>query len=409
MNVKIRIFENKGVIIALLLLLMKPAYFGQIRILDRIYTYGGAFCLFILIILLFRVKIKKSLIWIMSFYGIILFSTIIGSGNIYQYMKSDLGELAMCLLFYIWLEKNPGLLIEGFAIYDVYIYVNLVTILLFPQGLYSNSMYSHCWFLGYKNPQIRTILPILGMSLIRSFWKYQCVSLQTWCLIVCAAVTFLLIDSATSLVGICIFFLLLFIFHEQDKRIPGFITLINGFWISAAACIMIIFFEMQYLFAGIIEDILGRNLTFTTRVGIWEKTIRFIQRRFLCGYGYLTGTEYGHMYNHIYATHPHNYYMYVLMTGGILLFFVLFLGLLYANEKLNATIDTIYSKIVLFLLYSFLAMGITESLVSTVLLYPMLILAMKSDVLAGLVSDSDHFSLFGMNFRAIKRIRLKFR
>lgn len=403
MNAKRSIFKSKGIVVGMLLLLLEPAYFEQFNVLDKVYTYGSFVCTLVLIGLLFFVRIHKAVVWTIVFYGCVLISTILGSGLLYQYMKANFASLAMCLMFYIWLEKNPELLIECFSIYEIFVYINLLTLIIYPTGLYSNGMYTQCWFLGYKNPQIRTILPIVCMSLIRSYRKYGNISVRTICLLICTAITFILNDSATSLVGFAVFLGLVFLFHSKNKQLPKMFTLMNGVIVSIIAFFAIIIFQMQYLFAGIIENVLGRNLTFTTRVRIWSRTLALIKEKPILGYGYKTGSEYCLLYNSRYATHPHNYYMYILMTGGFVLAVVLLVGFYIADKKLKETTETSYSKIILFTIFAFLIMGLTESLVSTVLLYPMLILAMESDKIAALGYAKKSFTIFGWKVKFRKR------
>lgn len=154
-------------------------------------------------------------------------------------------------------------------------------------------------------------------------------------------------------------------------------TLMNGILLTIAAFVMVAVYQMQYLFSGFIEGILMRDLTFTERVFTWTKSMEAVKQRMLLGYGYMTGTEYSVFYNDYYSTHPHNFYLYVLMTGGIVLFAILMTGFSLASQRLNNTSATIYSKIILFAIFSFLIMGLTESLISTVLLYPVIIMGME--------------------------------
>lgn len=83
--------------------------------------------------------------------------------------------------------------------------------------------------------------------------------------------------------------------------------------------------------------------------------------------------------NNDYFAHPHNYLLYIIFTGGLLLFAVIMLGYYWANKSLKKTSMSIYSKVILFTLLSFFLMGLTESLTGTVFIYPMLILAMNVD------------------------------
>lgn len=131
--------ENKILTCFLLLVLVKPEYFNIIGWLDMIYNYTSlAIAIILIIASLISKPLHKSQIWIIAFYGAMLFTTIFGSGNVYEYMRSNFASLALCLMFDIWLEKSPKTLIEGFSILEVLVYANLITVLLFPKGMYRN-------------------------------------------------------------------------------------------------------------------------------------------------------------------------------------------------------------------------------------------------------------------------------
>ena len=402
---KFDVYRSKPLVIIILLFLLKPAYFSTFSMLDKLYTWGSFLCTLFLLLLVFITKrsITTPMKWTFAFYGTILISTIYHGGNVYQFMNNNFGSLAMCLLFSLWLDKSPETLIECFAVYEIYVYINLLTIIMFPDGLYNNGTYYHCWFLGYKNPQIRTILPILCMSMIRSYWKTSRISISSWLLIICCVLTFTLNNSATSLVGIVLFLGLFFLVNKKAKELPKAVTLINGLYVSVVACIAIVLFQKQYLFTNIIQGWLNRDLTFTTRVKIWESSWELIKEKPLLGYGFLTSSDYAKIFNSQYATHPHNYYMYLTITGGICLLAVLYIGFFNANKVLKKTSSVVHGKIILFALYSFLIMGLTESLTSTVLLYPMLILAMKSQNIVDLGFHKEVFKFRGKTVRLINR------
>lgn len=67
-------------------------------------------------------KKPRGLVWISTFYGVILFSTIINSGSIQNCIGSICSSLTMCLIFVLWLDKNPDTLLNAFAVLEIYIY-----------------------------------------------------------------------------------------------------------------------------------------------------------------------------------------------------------------------------------------------------------------------------------------------
>lgn len=370
----------------LLLVLVKPHFFYEIVWLDRLYDYTSFVIALILIIAsLISKPIHKSRIWIIAFYGVMLFATIFGTGNVMEYMKSNFASLALCLMFDIWLEKSPKTLVDGFEILEVLVYVNFITVLLFPKGMYQTDLYTANWLLGYKNYQIRTILPIVCMALIRSYCKYGKISLRTWALFACSACTLILVNSATALVGYATFTGLLMLYHSKKKEIPKIITLTNVLIASVIVLIGIVSFNIQNSAAYLIENVLGKNLTFTGRLPIWEMSILYFLKKPILGYGYLTGDEYVRMYNAgPWFAHPHNYMFYILLTGGLVLGIIAIIGYCMASRMISKNIKSVYSKIILFTLCSFLVMGITEAITATVLLYPMLVLGMKIDKIVAL-------------------------
>ena len=380
------LYDSKILTGFLLLVLVKPEYFTEIGWLDTIYNYTSlAIAMILVIVSLISKPIHKSRIWIIAFYSVMLFMTIFGSGNVLEYMKANFASLALCLMFDIWLEKSPKTLIEGFNILEVLVYANLITVLLFPKGMYRTELYTANWLLGYKNYHIRTILPIVCIALIRSYWKWGKVSLRTWFLIVCSAVTMILIDSSTALVGYVVFIGLLMLYHSKKKALPQKFTLSNMLLATVFVFIAIILFNVQESFSYLIESVLGRNLSFTGRLPIWGISAQFFLKKPIFGYGFLTGDDYVKMFNAgPWFAHPHNYMFYILLTGGLMLGIIVIIGYSMASRTISKNIKSVYSKIILFTLCSFLVMGIAEAITSTVLLYPMLVLGMNIDKIAAL-------------------------
>lgn len=377
---KINLYNNKYLVGFMLLIFVMPAYFLRIPIALAIYRYLGFACLIIL--LLFAIKDRKisaSFIWIYGFFGMSLLATLINRGDVWLFICENYASFALCILFALMLDKNPKALLSATKVLDIYVYINLLTMLIFPKGIYIVTNEPH-WFLGYKNILSRIMLPIICLALVRAYYFFGRIKLSTVILIVCAAATIIIAGSVTALIGFAVFALFLILFHSKTT-LPKIFSLFTGLFVTAAAFLVLILFNVQNYFSFIIETVLGRDLTLTNRIAVWQMALNKISHKLIAGYGYLSGNQYVEMFGRDTYTHPHNYYLYILMTGGILLAIILIMGYFYANRVLRRSISAVPSKIIMFTLIAFLIMGIAESLVSTALMYPILVLAMNADKL----------------------------
>lgn len=401
-------YKRRLLVSSMLLLLVEPAFFSTLKMIDKLYTYGGFLCVvFLIVLFLLQFKLNKINTWIFLFFSTSFLSTVIGSHNLYLFLGANYASLGMCLLFAICLEKDPAVLIESFSVLEIFVYINLITVLVYPEGMYNNGMYDYNWFLGYKNSQIRTILPILSMSLINSYKKFGYISFKTWTLICAVIITMLRIHSATAVVGIFVFLFILLMFHQTGKKLPKFVSLKNGVLATVILFLLIIVLKLQDIFQYLIVNILGKDLTFTSRSSYWDYTLLLIRQQPIWGYGYFSGDDYAKLFSNRYMTHPHNYIMYILMSGGLVLLAVVFWGYWNANKTLEAYSDDVCNKIILFTLFSFLIMGLMESLVGTILLYPMLILGMKADKIASISFDQQPvYWRIGKHVRFVKSLNI---
>ena len=74
------------------------------------------------------------------------------------------------------------------------------------------------------------------------------------------------------------------------------------------------------------------------------------------------------------APHPHNYFLHILIQGGIIGFILLLNVIFTADKSIRRTKNNLSKYIVSSGIISFYIMGITESLTAALLMYPMYIL-----------------------------------
>lgn len=284
---------------------------------------------------------------------------------------------AIIILFKIYLEEDAqSLLIVITHILETLIVVNLITVLLYPDGLYTtlgSTGREANWFLGYKNPMVRLMIPACVFSHAYSLLYNSKYTKWAWWMTIISFVTVVLVDSSTGILGIFTFSLISFMCNKKIglslikkinlKKILFIIFLIN---------FLILELRKQNFFVFIIETLLHRSAdNLTGRTTIWDISVGIISENPWFGYGAASDSV---MHSYIYASHPHNYILYLLIQGGIVAL-VLFVAMVIVSDKALAGVTSIeYKGIVLAGIISFWIMGIAESLTGAYFMYPLFIL-----------------------------------
>lgn len=323
--------------------------------------------------------------WIFLYYGCMLVATVFGEGIILVWLSDNRVSLALCLVVWYGMHLEPKRFLNILSFSEIYIYINLASILFIPNGMIRTSNGSAYWFLGYRNVQIRFILPVLAFSLIRSYYVYKRITLRTMLALLTGCFTLLILNTATGRVGLLVFLAFLFLYHR--RRLPDIFSMK---WVLAgfgALFLGLVYFNVQQYFSEFIEKTLSRDVTLTGRTYIWKLAIGYIGEHFLLGLGYIESADYVRLFGRAGFTHPHNYILYQLMMGGIVLLAILIWGYILVGRKIREHRKSPYAKIIMFGIIAFMLMGMTESLVTTDLLYPLLTMGASIDTLV--MSEQD--------------------
>jgi O-antigen ligase len=367
------VFNNRIIVTLLLFPYLKFGLFINFPLLNTVFNWL-AILNFVLILICGLLSSGFSIItyMIVLFYGVNILSAVVNKGDVYGELAIAFLSIALCMIFDLGLKTNPKILLNQLLwVLGILMLFNLFLILFYPKGLYSTSEYDTNWILGYKNIQIRTILPTVGLVCVYSYLIYKKIVFQAWLLIFCMVITILLLNSATSVVGMVIFLLLMALFLKPNK-IPRFINLNLTVILMALLGYALITLNIQSRFSYLIENILHRNLDFTGRTIIWENTIRYISKYPLLGVGNQTDAN---MFSMLSGDHPHNYFLYLLFTGGVVGLAIACVIFFMASRQLGRYRDHPVDRIILFVLIAFFFMGLAESLTAAPMLYPMFIMA----------------------------------
>ncbi len=327
-----------------------------------------------------KTKISKIQWAIWIFCGIYILSTVINGGNILGCFSETLNTITLSIMFEYGIKHNKKELITAACLYFSIIFlINFATIVLVPQGLYgtSNLLYStrENWFLGYRNVHIVFIQSYIMWNSIRIIGKHKRIYKTIYLIYAWSAVSLLIADSQTSLIGVMISMILLPILQFRSNRINNIITYGIAYlaiWFS------IVMFRIQDRFAEFITGMTGRSATFTGRTFIWDDTISFIKKNPIIGYGKEENTVRQLKAITVKAAHGHNQILEILYRTGIVGIIVYMYIYSLSIKKLYQYRENDNSKLLSSLVISSLIMCLTEYY-SIVFIFPLLVVAYNID------------------------------
>lgn len=385
------LLESVGFISFVLLCLIKPDCINDIEslhLVNMVYSVLQIVCsCFILIIFLIKSDFSYGNCWIIGIFLLIIvssyYSPIVAKANVKSMIKTTL----LCLLFSMGIRNNRYVMLKACRVLNVYVIIDFITVIVFPKGMYANSLYKENWFLGYKNPQMRLIITIVFLSILSSYILYDCISYSTGLVIISASIISILTKSSNGLIGLTILILLSFFFSMFKAKIYCSIIAM-----CLSATFSFLFINIPFGFTRVtnLVNAMGKTRALSGRLLIWSKSLLLIRNRMFLGYGMLNSTDYTRLLGKSWALHPHNFCLYLLMTGGIILFAVFFIGVIVYEHSLKIVEDSRIVNLFEFVLLAFLFIGLTESLSDCPLLFVIIVLGIECPAWVNKVYDNNY-------------------
>lgn len=301
------------------------------------------------------------------------FSTYMGNySSLDLYIKTYIPILALVFYIDMGLNYNKFYVLDGINFtFLLFIIINFLTIILFPNGLYDDGLYSNNWFFQYDNTHIFMYIPALMVSYIlkeidekkRMIFFIE-LTIITLCTLYC--------NSATSLVGLSI--LWIFLLMKKHFIKSKIFNSSNFFILYMLIFFIIVLFRMQNIFSWLIVDILGKDLTFTKRTILWDNILLWIKKNILIGYGLENSKIFSAKMGYAAFTHAHNTIFDVLYKYG-LLGLIPHLMLLFITAKKASLSKTKAGKFVQFSLLGLFVMMNFEAREEKIGYYVILIIA----------------------------------
>ena len=334
---------------------------------------------FIFIIMLRpKIRIKGFFKFVLLYFLILIISTILNNGAIYLLLFEAGTTLLTFLLWNSFNKKEFNDYIGVLTlVLEILTYINLASIIIFPNGLYNINSIRKYYIFDHVNVSIRYLLPGSCLLLINKY-KNNFSNKRCYIYIASVIITLLLTKPMTAVIGYTIFILSLIIFKKL-KYITNFFKPIYSHIATGIISYLIIFFSFQKRFLNLIGN-LERDLTFTGRTIIWDRTINFISQKPLLGYGRMTQTV---RESYLKVSSAHNQFLNFLFEGGIILLAHIFIIIYIISLKLVKCNNENIKRIIFATLLSYSIMWITEpfSYSGTSLMFMIWLIAYNSPIL----------------------------
>ncbi len=278
-----------------------------------------------------RDRFKYYIIGSLLLYAVIQFLVVCIKTTSYfvSACNSLVAILVLLLVLHRQLSENYEAACRTIGIFAfTLILINAATILLFPNGLYTENLHEGiehlhiCYFLGVSNQFSGVILPLFTVFLFFTDLKNGKRYILRWIGMILVLYCVIATGSATGMV-LSIALIVLSFFRDVpvlkkifDIRVLLIVYVIIFFIVVFAANVLGNINAVN----SVVSDWLGKNLTFSGRTNIWSSAMPLIREAPFFGHGELV-TEYGSglyvYYNGSYYN-AHNEFLQIILKSGFL-------------------------------------------------------------------------------------------
>ncbi len=298
-----------------------------------------------------------------------LVSTLIQNNSYLQALLIILPLISTAFLFLMCKNEKEVLsiikLLELF--YLAIILIDAVTMAIYPNGLYSDKLYSAYWFLGYKTQR----MPFIISLLVSDAYRHQIERKGLKSSIILAVFTLFVLqktDSMSSIGGLVFFIfavVLVSLTGSNNKAWRSIMRIFLDFrlFIIVYTIVFLTFVVSQDMdmVSDLLLNTLNRSITVSGRTWIWANCLEYFRNKPLFGYGILTSTQYVGITGIAAGTNAHNMVLTYLMSGGIVGTAVF----IYLNFRvMKGTADTVENCILIAGVYAIFIIGISSSIMS---------------------------------------------
>lgn len=337
---------------------------SMITFLMRILIIGGLNLLMIVHRRVFSTVYKLLWIW----WGLIFASSIINKCDLFYMITLQSRVMAVCsvLEYYSKYKKQMRTLLYAWKNILLLLCVfDLITIVLFPNGLYTGDLYADVWLLGYKTARLVYNLPLAILSCYLSNLDRGKISFGALATVLCCALSSMMVEASGASISLIVYAFIIYYcaIGRRSKLLREFLNKILSFKsivmiYSVAVALVVTGSNVVIRFA---QDTLGKSETLSHRTIVWERCFQNFLQSPIIGKGYLTTTQYVEKITLLrLGTNPHNMVFSILLTAG-LFGLALYIFIFYTAIKKCGKNYSICSLVLIAGTVTYMILGLTSS------------------------------------------------
>lgn len=374
-------------IMPIILIIFMPTYFyTQYSIVGKTMAFVqyGLFIFFILSALSTK-KFKGTPVFWMLVLAIcfeLLSTELSPTGELSLYLKTGVKLIGSLFFLEYGLRKNARDFLNVILhVMEIIIILNLLTIIIFPNGMYQTEAYTQNYLLGYDNTHIGFQMMLLTLSCIYSFTYHKRLMFRTFFMFFIVLISTLLTMSITALIGLGVGFLgMLYLVRGERKKAKRGTIIFTPLFATAILIIgskILIDGKIFTSAKAFIANLFDKDITLSARTIIWSNSLKQISMRPWWGNGYeLPDTVSSKLVDLSgqsgWGVSPHNTCLMVLYTGGIVLAAAVVMIILMLHRKLILYNHEIIRSIFGLWILVICVMGLAESHYDTMFMYALL-------------------------------------
>lgn len=350
------------IFIILIIPFLEPSLFREYPLVHKVFMVYKITSAAIIIInyvvnYVIKGKISKMMILIVLYQIELLLSTYINNGDISTAINNFIAIITVAALIeYTFKVDSKISFAVIYYIFGIYTVLNFFNVIIETHGsrIVNGSM---IFLLGIDNRFIFTYLPMICFGLIYNHLANKRNGLLLF-FTSTALLTVLYSWSVGALFGmILLVFYIIFDLNKKYKNVK--MTFKYYFLIIIILNVLIVLFQFQNYFAGLINTYLGKDVTFSGRTFLWELGITKIKENPLLGYGINEEMVKEELYG---LEHFHNYFVNLMYQGGILSFAIFCMMNFVAINKLTKFKNTYIARVVSSVIFVSLILSLVDTL-----------------------------------------------
>lgn len=284
-------------------------------------------------------------------------------------------SIFLVLLFCIFVKHHIGNfyeLIHGlYYLFSLAVVINLINMLILPDGIMVNFQDDPIYFLGGKNAIQMSVLPAISSVMLYGYYVNKKLKLVPIIVLIICIMNLYLSVSGTAIVLSILVVTFILLYRRLYLSFYTYFIVYIGLFFS-----VVILRLQENLFDDFVANVLNKDMTFTGRTYIWDTVLSYISQSWFLGLGRGNSVVFEH-YNQLHEAH--NGFLEIILSSGVIGWIFFIIILLLVGEQLDKHKHHIFSQILSFSIFAYLVLGLTESAFNRIEFWTILVISYNID------------------------------